>query len=58
MSSVVSRAITRLQPNAEFVIHGTIDSGYTIDWHSVDIDQPNDSDLNASIIVIQTEDEE
>lgn len=52
MSSVVTRAILRLEPNSKFVVRGSIDD-YEIEWHSQDITQPSDSDIAASIAIIQ-----
>ena len=52
MSSVVAKAILRLEPNAQFAIFGTKDD-YTIRWDSEDITQPSQSDLDASIIEVE-----
>ena len=40
MSSVVAKAILRLEPNAQFAVFGTKDD-YTIRWDSEDITQPS-----------------
>tara|TARA_S200000501_G_scaffold129072_1_gene122008 strand:- start:113 stop:409 length:297 start_codon:yes stop_codon:yes gene_type:complete len=52
MSSVVAKAILRLEPNAQFAIFGTKDD-YTIRWDSEDITQPSQSDLDASIVEVE-----
>ena len=52
MSSVVAKAILRLEPNAQFAIFGTKDD-YTIRWDSTDITQPSQSDLDASIVEVE-----
>jgi len=52
MSSVVAKAILRLEPNAQFAVFGTKDN-YTIRWDSTDITQPSQSDLDASIVEVE-----
>ena len=52
MSSVVAKAILRLEPNAQFVVFGSKDS-YTIRWDSKDITQPSQSELDASIAEVE-----
>jgi len=52
MSSVVAKAILRLEPNAQFAVFGTKEK-YTIRWDSEDITQPSQSDLDASIIEVE-----
>ena len=52
MSSVVAKAILRLEPNAQFAIFGGKDD-YTIRWDSKDITQPTQSDIDASIIEVE-----
>ena len=52
MSSVVAKAILRLEPNAQFAVFGTKDN-YTIRWDSEDITQPSQSDLDASIVEVE-----
>ena len=52
MSSVVAKAILRLEPNAQFAVFGSKDN-YTIRWDSEDITQPSQSDLDASIIEVE-----
>ena len=52
MSSVVAKAILRLEPNAQFAVFGTKDD-YTIRWDSTDITQPSQSDLDASIVEVE-----
>jgi hypothetical protein len=52
MSSIVAKAILRLEPNAQFAIFGGKDD-YTIRWDSKDITQPSQSEINASIIEVE-----
>lgn len=52
MSSVIAKAILRLEPNAQFAIFGGKDD-YTIRWDSKDITQPSQSDLDASIVEVE-----
>jgi len=52
MSSVVAKAILRLEPNAQFAIFGGKDD-YTIRWDSKNITQPSQSDLDASIVEVE-----
>ena len=52
MSSIVAKAILRLEPNAQFAVFGTKDN-YTIRWDSEDITQPSQSDLDASIVEVE-----
>tara|TARA_R100000388_G_scaffold9134_2_gene8133 strand:+ start:564 stop:860 length:297 start_codon:yes stop_codon:yes gene_type:complete len=52
MSSVVAKAILRLEPNAQFAVFGSKDS-YTIRWDSKDITQPSQSELDASIVEVE-----
>jgi len=52
MSSVIAKAILRLEPNAQFAVFGGKDD-YTIRWDSKDITQPSQSDLDASIVEVE-----
>jgi len=52
MSSVIAKAILRLEPNAQFAIFGGKDD-YTIRWDSKDITQPSQSDIDASIVEVE-----
>ena len=46
----IMTAIQSLRPKAECVIRGT-----EIEWHSTDITQPTDSEIQAEITRLQTE---
>ena len=46
----LSQAIFSLQPNAEFVI-----SGGVIEWHSPDITQPTEAEIQAELERLQAE---
>ena len=52
MSSIVAKAILRLEPNAQFAVFGTKEK-YTIRWDSKDITQPSQSELDASIVEVE-----
>lgn len=52
MSSIVAKAILRLEPNAQFAVFGNKDK-YTIRWDSKDITQPSKSALDASIVEVE-----
>ena len=52
MSSIVAKAILRLEPNAQFAVFGTKEK-YTIRWDSEDITQPSQSELDASIVEVE-----
>ena len=52
MSSIVAKAILRLEPNAQFAVFGSKDN-YTIRWDSKDITQPSQSELDASIVEVE-----
>ena len=52
MSSIVAKAILRLEPDAQFAVFGTKEK-YTIRWDSKDITQPSQSELDASIVEVE-----
>ena len=52
MSSVVAKAILRLEPDAQFAVFGTKEK-YTIRWDSKDITQPSQSKIDASIVEVE-----
>jgi len=52
MSSVIAKAILRLEPNAQFAVFGSKEK-YTIRWDSKDITQPTQSELDASIVEVE-----
>ena len=52
MSSIVAKAILRLEPNAQFAVFGSKEK-YTIRWDSKDITQPSQSELDASIVEVE-----
>jgi len=45
-------AIVSLLPTAEFVYHN---EGETIEWHSADITQPTDAEIQAEVTRLQAE---
>lgn len=47
MSKRITQAIKRLHPEAQFVVRGD-----QIEWHSQDIPQPTQEEINASLVVI------
>lgn len=49
MSKKIARAILRLQPQAQFVVRGN-----EIEWHSQDIPQPTQDEIDASLLVIDS----
>lgn len=53
MSSIVAKAILRLEPNAEFNVIGNVDD-YTIEWHSEDITQPSETEIANSIEIVKS----
>ena len=52
MSSIVAKAILRLEPDAQFAVFGTKEK-YTIRWDSKDITQPSQSKIDASIAEVE-----
>ena len=47
----ISQAILSLQPTAEFVVRGNTE----IEWHSADITQPTEAEIQAEISRLQAE---
>ena len=45
-----TKALNSLTPNAEFTVRGNS----TIEWHSTDITQPTDSEIDAEITRLQS----
>ncbi len=52
MSAEITRAILRLEPEAQFVIRGNTES-FSIEWHSTDIPQPSMEQIAESLVFIQ-----
>lgn len=51
MSSKITKAILRLTPSAQFVVHGTAEN-YELEWHSDDVPQPSAEEIAGSIAAL------
>ena len=51
---MIARALTELEPNAEFAVNGDVYSG--IQWFSSDIELPSESAVNAKIAELEAQD--